>query len=144
APLRARLHEWPDARSTASDALRPLLLATLLLVWLGTAYVCSGPGFNWGLSILAEAGIHGPVAAWLVWAGAAGDALLGLGLLSRRWRKHALRAQLVLMLGYSLLITLLLPYYWFDPFAALGKNLVLLVATLWLLWTEPRRGEMPG
>lgn len=143
APLRARLHEWPDARSTASDALRPLLLATLLMVWLGTAYVCLGPGFNWGLSILAEAGVRGEGAAWLVRVGAVCDALLGLGLLSRRWRKPALRAQLALMLGYSLILTAILPYYWFDPFAALGKNLVLMVATLWLLWTEPGRGQMP-
>jgi hypothetical protein len=70
-------------------------------------------------------------------AGALTDALLGLGLLLRRWRRRALQAQMMLMLGYMLIISLWLPHYWFDPFAAIGKNLVLLVATLWLLWSEP-------
>ena len=36
-----------------------------------------------------------------------------------------------------LIICLWLPHFWYDPFAAVGKNLVLMVATLWLLWTEP-------
>lgn len=118
-------------------ALRPLLLAVLVLIWLGTAVVCLGPGYDWGLRIMAELGVGGWRADAAIIAGALTDALLGVGLLSQRWRRHALRAQLALMLGYMLIITLWLPHYWYDPFAAVGKNLVLMVATLWLLWTEP-------
>ncbi len=137
APLESRLVGWPRCEQSVTMALRPLLLAVLVLVWLGTAVVCLGPGYDWGLRIMAELGIEGWPADVAIVSGALADALLGVGLLVRRWRCHALRAQMGLMLGYMLIISLWLPHYWFDPFAGVGKNLVLLVATLWLLWTEP-------
>lgn len=137
APLTSRLSAWPQREQSVSAALRPLLLAMLALIWLGTAVVCLGPGYEWGLRIMAEIGVQGWLAAAAVNAGALADAALGIGLLLRRWRRHVLRAQLALMLGYMLVISLWLPNYWFDPFGAVAKNAVLLVATLWLLWTEP-------
>ena len=141
APLAARLGDWPEASQSISLALQPLLLATLVLIWLGTALVCLGPGFDWGLRILAEMGVDGGLARVAVIAGALLDGLLGVGLLLRRWRVHALRAQIALMLGYTLLISLWLPHYWFDPYMAVGKNLVLMVASLWLLWLEKGRSR---
>ena len=48
------------------------------------------------------------------------------------------------MLGYSALISWLLPHYWFDPFQGVGKNLVLLPASLWLLWLQPPGGRTRG
>lgn len=137
APLASRLSEWPRPEHSVTAALRPLLLAVLVLIWLGTAVVCLGPGYDWGLRIMVEVGVHGWLATAAVVGGALADGLLGIGLLLRRWRRHALRAQLALMLGYMLVISFWLPHYWFDPFAAVAKNAVLLVATLWLLWTEP-------
>lgn len=139
APLAARLQDWPQAAQSTQLALRPLLLAVMLLIWLGTALVCIGPGYDWGLRIMAEAGVQGVWAALAVIGGSLCDALLGVGLLLRGWRRRALQAQLALMLGYTLIISLILPHFWFDPYAAVAKNLVLMVATLWLLWTEPRR-----
>ncbi|WP_416758667.1 SDR family oxidoreductase [Pseudomonas sp. BNK-6] len=139
APLAARLQDWPQAAQSTQLALRPLLLAVMVLIWLGTAVVCIGPGYDWGLRIMAEAGVQGAWAVLAVIAGSLCDAVLGVGLLLRRWRRRALQAQLALMLGYTLIISLILPHFWFDPYAAVAKNLVLMVATLWLLWTEPRR-----
>lgn len=143
ASLDARLSDWPSVDQSVAGALRPLLLAVLVAVWLGTALVCLGPGYDWGLRIMAEAGVAGWPAALAVISGALLDAVLGIGLLWRRWRRRALQAQIGLMLAYLLLISLLLPHYWFDPFAAVGKNAVLLTVTLWLLWTEPRHQEAP-
>lgn len=139
APLFARLQGWPTAAHSSQRTIRPLMLAVLVLIWLGTAAVCIGPGFDWGLGILAQAGVQGTWATLAVIAGAVCDGLLGLGLLVARWRKQALILQLSLMGAYTLIISLVLPHYWFDPYAAVAKNLVLMVATLWLLWTEPRR-----
>ncbi|MGE7959828.1 SDR family oxidoreductase [Pseudomonas sp. NPDC089530] len=139
ASLPSRLQDWPTSALSSQRALRPLMLAVLVLIWLGTAAVCLGPGYDWGLRILAEAGVQGAWAALAVIAGAACDGLLGLGLLFKRWRRRALQLQLLLMLGYTLCISLILPHYWFDPYAAVAKNLVLMVATLWLVWTEPRQ-----
>ncbi|GHB09276.1 SDR family oxidoreductase [Modicisalibacter luteus] len=143
APLQARLHDWPTRGESVTATLRPVMLAVLVAIWLGTALVCLGPGYDWGLRIMAQAGAEGWLAAAAVVGGAILDAVLGLGLLWRRWRRLALRAQIGLMLAYMVIITMLVPLYWSDPFAAVGKNAVLIVATLWLLWTEPGRKEAP-
>ena len=139
APLPARLHVWPTAAVSSQPTIRPLMLAVMVLIWLGTAAVCLGPGYDWGLRIMAEAGVHGTWATLAVIGGSLCDALLGMGLMIKRWRRPALVLQLALMAGYTVFISLILPHYWFDPYAAVAKNLVLMVATLWLLWTEPRR-----
>lgn len=138
APLFSRLQGWPTAAVSSQRTIRPLMLAVLVLIWLGTAAVCLGPGYDWGLRILAEAGVQGTWATLAVIAGALCDGALGVGLLFARWRRSALMLQLLLMSGYTVCISLVLPHYWFDPYAAVAKNLVLMVATLWLLWTEPR------
>lgn len=137
APLEAHLDGWPRRSESIQAALRPLLLAALAGVWLWTAFVCLGPGYAWGLRIMAELGVSGWPAALAVIGGALADAALGIGMLLRRWRPIVLRAQLALMLGYMLVISLWLPHYWFDPFGSVAKNLVLLVGTLWLLLSEP-------
>lgn len=144
APVNSRLQQWPQRAQSITSSLQPLVLAVLVLIWLGTAFVCLGPGFDWGLRIMAEAGVEGWLARLAVTAGALLDALLGIGLLLGRWRRWALRAQIVLMLGYSLIITLLLPNYWFDPFLAVGKNAAVLLLSLWLLWLTPSPQEKPG
>lgn len=139
APLPSRLHAWPTAAVSSQHTIRPLMLAVMVLIWLGTAAVCLGPGYDWGLRIMAEADVHGAWATLAVIGGSLCDALLGLGLMIKRWRRPTLMAQLALMTGYTVFISLVLPHYWFDPYAAVAKNLVLMVATLWLFWTEPRR-----
>lgn len=133
APLASRLRHWPQPAQSLALALQPLVLLVLALIWLGTAAVCLGPGFDWGLRIMAEAGIDGLPARLAVIGGALLDGLLGLALLSRRWRSRALQAQIGLMLVYSLIISLLLPHYWFDPYMALGKNFAVLLLSAWLL-----------
>ncbi|SEH95924.1 SDR family oxidoreductase [Pseudomonas asplenii] len=139
APLATHLVDWPNPAQSVQAALRPLMLAVMLLIWFGTAAVCLGPGYDWSLRIMAEFGVTGGAASFAVWLGSLCDGLLGLGMLFRRWRRRTFQAQLLLMASYTLIITLVLPHYWFDPYAAVAKNLVLMVATLWLLWTEPRQ-----
>lgn len=141
APLGAHLCGWPVPARSVELALAPLLLAALVLVWLGTALVCLGPGFDWGLRIMAEMGVSGTPARVAVIGGGLLDGGLGLALLWRRSRVAALRAQIALMLVYSVMISLWLPHYWFDPYMAVGKNLVLGVASLWLLWLEKAQGS---
>jgi hypothetical protein len=85
---------------------------------------------------MAEAGATGWLASLAVIGGAGCDAVLGLGLLFKRWRRRVLMAQLVLMVAYTLFITLVLPHYWLDPYGGVSKNLVLIIATLWLYGQE--------
>jgi uncharacterized protein YbjT (DUF2867 family) len=133
APLASRLQHWPQPAQSLALALQPLALLVLVLIWLGTAVICLGPGFDWGLRIMAEAGIDGLPARLAVIGGALLDGVLGLALLTQRWRSRALQAQIGLMLVYSLVISLLLPHYWFDPYMAVGKNFAVLLLSAWLL-----------
>lgn len=142
APLESRLLGWPDARGVLFDCLRPAWLGVLAAIWIGTAVVCLGPGFDWGLRIMAEFGMEGWPAAVAVIAGALLDAALGVGLLLRRWRRPALVGQILLMVAYMLLISWRLPHYWFDPFMAVGKNFAILVASIGLLASEPDKDDV--
>jgi uncharacterized protein YbjT (DUF2867 family) len=143
APLASRLRHWPQPAQSLALALQPLALLVLALIWLGTAVVCLGPGFDWGLRIMAEAGIEGLPARLAVIGGALLDGVLGLGLLWRRWRVRALQAQIGLMLVYSLIVSLWLPHYWFDPYMALGKNFAVLLLSAWLLGLSASTTRQP-
>lgn len=119
--------------------IRPLMIAAMVILWLWTAFVSLGPGHEWGMRMMAETGATPTLSNWAIIAGSVTDAVLGIGLMIRPWRKVVLQAQIALMLSYTLIITALIPHYWFDPYAGVAKNLVLVVATLWLIRTEPQR-----
>jgi len=126
-------------KSSNGSEVRPLMLGALAIVWFWTAFVSLGPGHDWGMRIMAETGASPELSYWAIVVGAGIDALLGLGLMFGTLRSSVLKAQIALMIGYTLLITVLAPHYWLDPFASVAKNLVLIVATFWLIRTEPQR-----
>jgi hypothetical protein len=71
----------------------------------------------------------GPAWAPLALYGAALlDLALGLGILLLQRRRWLWIAQIVLMLGYTAIITWRLPEYWLHPFGPILKNLPLLAA----------------
>lgn len=119
--------------------LRPLLRITIALVWI-TAGVTSA--FLYPLresyALLAQVGIVGATAQVTLYAAAALDLLLGLAILFRCRLRTAAYAQVVIMLGYSLIISVALPEFWLHPFGPVSKNLPLLAGTLVMLVMERR------
>jgi hypothetical protein len=76
-------------------------------------------------------------------AGAAFDALLGLGILLRpAWRTVWL-GQIALMAGYSAILTWRAPEWWLHPFGPLLKNVPLVALTLLMLALVPPRRRRP-
>ncbi|MGB3280904.1 MAG: DoxX-like family protein [Pseudorhodobacter sp.] len=62
--------------------------------------------------------------------GGVADLALGLALL-RNWQPRLVAwAQIFMVLGYSIGLTLLIPHLWFAPFGELLKNLPILVLLL--------------
>ena len=51
----------------------------------------------------------------------------------KRGRRWSYAAQMLLMLGYTAIITVWLPEFWWHPYGPVLKNLPLLAAT-WLLY----------
>jgi uncharacterized protein YbjT (DUF2867 family) len=113
--------------------LLPLLRVSVALVWIATGIVSLGlyPVAD-SLALLARVGLHGNVALVSLHVAAGLDLALGVGTLVLRNRRWLYALQALVILGYTVIITLWLPEYWLHPYGPVLKNLPLLAA-LWLL-----------
>ena len=119
--------------------LRPLLRATLILLWLGSAIAgVLAPVATYAMvdAAFARFGIEARSLA-LVFSGV--DLSIAVALLML-WRPRLMAAiQLVVVGGYTLLLAILVPSLWLDPFGALLKNLPILVAIgVWAILEDER------
>ncbi|HYD75052.1 SDR family oxidoreductase [Ramlibacter sp.] len=120
----------------------PLLRLALALLWLWTAAVSLGLyPVELSYELLARVGLHGGVAALALYGAAGLDLLLGVLTLAcpPRWRWWLWPAQLALVGGYTLLVTVFLPEYWLHPYGPISKNLPIMAAIALLWGLEPRR-----
>jgi hypothetical protein len=110
----------------------PLLRASLIAVWLGTAAVSLLELNGQSAQLLQAAGLSEPRLLWaLIVGGALADLALGLALWLRP-RRATYLAALALMLLMTLAATALLPTLWLHPLGPLLKNLPI-AALLWVL-----------
>jgi uncharacterized protein YbjT (DUF2867 family) len=118
----------------------PPLRVAIALLWIWTGVVSLGLyPVEQSLALLARVGLQGEAARFALYAAAAIDLLLGvLTLVIPAGRRGAVwGAQLLLIAGYTGLITLSLPEYWLHPYGPIAKN-VPLVAAIALAWAlEP-------
>jgi hypothetical protein len=126
----AQTEDWWHARLYF---LRPVLRLALAVMWLGSAAV----GF---LALPSQyAGVDNAIAVLgldarsMALGFSAIDLLIG-GALLLRWRARWLGiAQLAIITGYTLGLSVLAPALWLDPFGALLKNLPVLAAIgIWM------------
>lgn len=130
-------------RAAVLDLWLPLLRVTLALLWIWTGVVSLGlyPVED-SYALLARVGLEGAAAHLALCGAALLDLVLGVLTLAApaRWRRKVWLAQIVLVAGYTLLITLFLPEYWLHPYGPISKNLPLL-AMIGLLWALEPRGR---
>lgn len=158
APFAQRLGRLPRPVSAfvepdRADALRheavlgtwlPALRWSVALLWIWTGIVSLGlyPVAD-SLALLARVGLEGTPARVALYGAAALDLALGLAtlLVPARRRGPVWATQLLLILGYTVLITLFLPEYWLHPYGPISKNLPLLaaIALLWAMEPPPPR-----
>jgi uncharacterized protein YbjT (DUF2867 family) len=114
----------------------PLLTLAMAVLWLWTAYV------SWSVwpheesrAWLAACGIPAALQEPMLLGASLADAALGLLLLASllRPRSWVWALQLLLVGGYTLLLSVFLPGFWLQPFGPLSKNLPLLalMAVMW-------------
>jgi len=109
-----------------------LIRYTLATVWMVTGVLSLGifPQRD-SLELLGQVGLHDDAALFALYGSAALDIALGILTLLRPspllWR-----AQAALVIAYSLIIAICLPWFWLHPFGPLLKNLPILLL-LWLL-----------
>lgn len=117
--------------------IRPALRLSLAFLWIATGLLSLGlyPLAD-SLRLMADLGIHGPLAEAAVYGGGALDMILGMLLLFRLRPTLVGASMLALMLAYSLLAAGLPVEYWLHPFAPLLKNLPVAAATLAMMALE--------
>ena len=121
----------------------PVLRSAIALVWLWTGIVSLGLyPVQQSYELLGRVHLHGAVATLALYGAAALDLVLGVltWFSPVRWRGAVWGAQLALIAGYTVLITVFLPEYWLHPYGPILKNLPMMaaIALLWAL-EPPRR-----
>jgi hypothetical protein len=120
--------------------LLPVLRWSIALVWIWTGIVSLGlyPRAS-SLTLLARTGITGTLADIALYGAAALDLVLGAAILLMRRRRWLWLAQFVLILAYTIIITVKLPEFWLHPYGPILKNLPLLTCIALLYCLEARR-----
>lgn len=132
----------PLRRAAVLDLWLPVLRVAVALLWIWTGIVSLGlyPVQD-SYALLARVGLHGVLATIALYGAAVLDLALGLLTLAApaRWRRSVWLAQLALVGGYTVLITLFLPEQWLHPYGPISKNLPV-AAAIALLWALERPG----
>jgi len=136
-PAAAASH--PERLAASLSFLRPLLLLSIAAVWIGSGVVSlflfpQETSEAW----LVRVGIPATWTAPTLMTAAALDIVLGFAMLFHWQLPLVLTIQLLLIVGFSLILTARMPELWTHPFGPLLKNLPLCVATL-VLWAMERR-----
>lgn len=109
---------------------------SLSLLWLCTAVSSFWWGRTIGYDVLAKQEITGAFADLCINAGSLVDAIIGLWLLTAYKLQWCYRAQLIIILSYTVLLSFIDHSFWLHPFGPLTKNIPLLVFIFWLSKTE--------
>lgn len=106
------------------------LRISLAFIWLHTAVISAVLSPELGLSLLAQIPITGALAKAIMYSTAGAEAVLAILLLQNRWRRPLALLQGSLILGFTLIISLVpgLRSLWLHPFGPISKNLPLLAA----------------
>ncbi len=120
AALQARPASVQDGWFARLYLLKPLMIVSLAVFWIGSGLASLGPGYAAGLAMMQEGGAArlAPVA---VIGGGLADLLVGVGIALRRTAGAALIAGIAVALFYALAGTVVTPWLWLDPLAPLLK-----------------------
>lgn len=114
-------------------ALEFICRLSLSFLWLFTAATSFWWGRDIGYAVLAQQQIDGLVADLCIDAGCLLDAAIGIWLLTHYRPEGCYIIQIVIIVSYSILLSLIAPLFWLHPFAPLIKNLPILALLFVLL-----------
>ena len=134
----ARISRSDEVRWRAGLAfLRLPLRLAIAFVWIYTGIISA---FVYpvedSLQMLERTGLTGITASLALYGASLVDAVLGLALLFGLRIRLVAWLQLLVMVGYTVILSFRMPELWLHPFGALSKNVVFLMATLVLMALE--------
>ena len=122
-----------DAPARAKPRDRFLLRFAIAFVWLFTGMAVLHPHYRkLGMESLAPLGLP----AWVMWATCAGEVLLGLRILFGPSRAWLTWGQMIVIVGFTIILSFSEPQLLHHPFGVLSKNVPLLLFILALREVE--------
>ena len=116
--------------------LKPLLKLTLGLFWIGSGATTAFIAPELGLKSLIDLGISKSLAQIMLYSSCIADIILGTLLLIIQRTSAVCILQILLIIIYTLFLSLLNPSLWIDPLGPLTKNIPIIFLTLILLAVE--------
>ena len=106
-----------------------VLRISLGFVWIHTGVICLFVAPIEGTATLASrVGLAEPMASWTVWVTSTFEIMLGVAVLAGIRPRLLTIVQLVLIGGFTALISVFLSEFWLHPFGPVSKNVVLMAA----------------
>ncbi|MBI1363996.1 MAG: NAD(P)H-binding protein [Proteobacteria bacterium] len=138
------LHKYPATPAQALAArlffALPLLNASLAFMWIASGLIPSViTPHSVLLDYFAQSGITGRTADILLVTSLSADVLLGLGMFIKRTATPVYVLQIMLMLFYSVFLSISAPEWWMHPYGPLLKNIPLIAATILLFMANGGR-----
>ena len=117
--------------------LLPLLRLSVAALWIASGLISAFvyPAEQ-SYALLEQVGVSGATLPFMLYGASLLDVILGLAILTGCRLKLACLAQILLIILYSLIITIKLPLFWVHPFGPVIKNIPLIVSILIIMFTE--------
>lgn len=109
---------------------------SLSFLWVFTGITSEFFAKEIGYEVLESAGITGALANFSILFGSVLDVLIGIWLLVGKSLKLCYLVQIVVIVSYTLLLTVIEPGFWIHPFGPLTKNIPILVMIYYLYCKE--------
>ena len=93
-----------------------LARASLSFVWIFTGVTSAFWAQDIGYQVLAQAGITGQTATLSIYSGSLLDVVIGVWIITGLRRKLCYLLQILVMLLYTFLLTIIDPSFWLHPF----------------------------
>ncbi|WP_306224301.1 SDR family oxidoreductase [Bosea beijingensis] len=119
--LEARPASVQDRWFATLYLLKPVIIASLALFWIGSGLASLGPGLPTGVALMGQGGVTGLWANLAIVGGGLADLSIGAGIAFRRTARPAMLAGIAVSLAYALAGSFVTPWLWFDPLAPLLK-----------------------
>ncbi|MBL4796820.1 MAG: DoxX-like family protein [Oleispira sp.] len=108
-------------------SLEQISKITIALLWIVAGFTSVWGAPEIGYQILAQANIIDRYADVCIWLGSGVDIVLGCWILTGFKSSWCGWMQVITIIVYSMILTVIAPEYWLHPFGLLTKNLPILV-----------------
>jgi uncharacterized membrane protein YphA (DoxX/SURF4 family) len=113
---------------------------SLSFIWIFTAFTSLFLDRETGREIIALTAISGHYDDGLINAGSLLNLVIGVWLLTGYKLRWACWVQIIVILAYTAVLSIIAPAYWLHPFGPVTKNIPLLVLIYWLSVSSPAPG----